>query len=276
MTRVTLLGLLFASACQCQKDALPVAPAPVVVKAPQSDSVLLAIPDRPSAEGAPDEGWCGEASIQMVALDYGIWAPQPVINALGRSTHVDLWEEDVPVALGELGLVFERAQVSTRDEFVKWIIAHVRAGHPVIVGAKLYPSEHPDWDVDHLMPVVGFSARGLVFNTNLEPGQLELPYASLGGQEGISFVNEQGKFYGYAVTGTREGGPRVRLRVLEESADSVRLAFRVDAGSWVLHQAGLDGGVNSSPLPETLTVAKDEVARFTVTASATGPTFPSP
>jgi hypothetical protein len=276
MHRLTLLCLVLVSGCQCRKDPAPAANAPALFQRP-TDTVLLPIPDRPWDEGAPDEGWCGETSIQMVALHYGIWAPQPVINSLGRSTHVDLWEEDVPVAMGKLGLVFERAQVSTHDEFLIWIIGHVRAGHPVIVGAKLFPTDHPDWDVDHLMPIVGFSPRGLTFNTNMEPpGQEELPYATLARKDGVSFVSPTGKFYGFAVTGTREGGARVRLRVLEESAASVKLGLQVDPGQWVLHRDDLDGGVTLSPCVEELTISGARSARFTVTAAPPGPSSPSP
>lgn len=66
--------LLLLAGCQCQK--------------PQT--VLLPIADRQWEEGAPDEGWCGETSIQMVALHYGAWIPQPMINALGKPSHPDL------------------------------------------------------------------------------------------------------------------------------------------------------------------------------------------
>mgnify|MGYP001560716835 CR=1 FL=1 len=246
MTRVALLCLL--SLCGCQRKFQPPA-----------DSLLLPIPDRQWAEGAPDEGWCGETSIQMVALHYGAWVPQPVINSLGRSAHVDLWEEDIPTALDKLGLKYERARQGTRDEFISWIIRQVRSGHPVIVGAKLFPSDHPDWDVDHLMPVVGFSPRGLVFNSNLERGQLEVTWAALGGHEGISFASPTGKLYGFAVLGFAEAGPRVALRVVEESAETLTLAVEADAG--LLRRDDLDGGVTITSATK-LTVPRAQSARF--------------
>ena len=251
MIRVAFLTLLLCGGCQCRKSELAFQP--------PADSVLLPIPDRPWAEGAPDEGWCGETSIQMTALHYGAWVPQPVINSLGRSTHVDLWEEDVPTALDRLGLVYERSQVVNRDEFVKWIITQVRAGHPVIAGAKLFPSDHPDWDVDHLMPIVGFSPRGLVFNTNLEPGQEEIPYAALGGDVGISFAGPTGKFYGYAVSGFRTSSG-VTLHVLEESPELVKLELSATEG---VIRDDLDGGV-SPVTTKFVTVSKRESARFAV------------
>ena len=148
--------LILLAGCQCQKPA---------------QAVLLPIADRQWKDGAPDECWCGETSIQRVALHYGAWIPQPMINALGKPTHPDLWEEDLPIALENLGLKHERAQSKTVEEFTAWIIAELRLGHPVIVGAKVFPTSHPDWDVDHIMPVVGFTSKGLVFNTNEEQVQ---------------------------------------------------------------------------------------------------------
>ena len=239
MNRFLMITLISLSGCQCRTRAF----------VPPVDSLLLPIPDRPWADGAPDEGWCGETSIQMIGLHYGAWAPQRVINAMGRSTHVDLWEEDIPTALGALGFEFERGPSGDRDEFVGWIIAQLRQGHPVIVGAKLFPSEHPDWDVDHLMPVVGFSPIGLVFNTNLEWKQREISWASLAGRkEGISFVSPTGQHYGYAVKGLRSGPPYTKLDVLEESPQLIKLAAQVDGAGWTVRVQHVDGGVSTQPL----------------------------
>lgn len=251
MKRIALLTVLVISACPCRRAFQPPA-----------DSVLLPIPDRQWEAGAPDEGWCGESSIQMVALHYGAWVPQPVINALGRSTHVDLWEEDVPVAMDKLGLGYERAQVEDREAFVSWIIDQLRRGRPVIVGAKLMPSDHPEWDVDHLMPVVGFSPRGLVFDTNMDPGQTEVTWAALGGREGISFLSPTGKFYGYAVTGFG-AGPPVTLRERKPGTFEVRVSG-LDGGAWALRRDDLDGGITLGPLVEELSLSPTESARFSV------------
>ncbi|MDP1830028.1 MAG: hypothetical protein Q8L48_42590 [Archangium sp.] len=256
MSRVALLCLL--SLCGCKKSEPT--PAPFV---PPTDGVRLPIPDRQWAEGAPDEGWCGETSIQMAALHYGAWVPQPVINALGRSTHVDLWEEDIPTALDRLGLKYERGPSTGRDQFLSWIIGHVRRGHPVIVGAKLFPTDHPDWDVDHLMPVVGFSARGLVFNSNLDEGQVEVTWAALGGRQSISFASPTGKLYGFAILGFPDAGPRVALRVLEESAETLTLAVETDAV--VLSRDDLDGGVTLTR-EKKLTIPRTQSARFSAQA----------
>lgn len=250
MSRFLLVTLISLSGCQCRKSAF----------VPPVDSLLLPIPDRQWAEGAPEEGWCGETSIQMIGLHYGMWAPQSVINARGRSTHVDLWEEDIPGTLGKLGFDFEPGPRGDRDDFIAWIIGQLRLGHPVIVGAKLFPSDHPEWDVDHLMPIVGFSPTGLVFNTNLEWQQREISWASLAGStEGISFVSPAAKLFGYAVKGLRHGPPYARLKVLEESPRLLKLSTRVEGGAWLVRVEHVDGGVSTQPMTPELELDPREV-----------------
>ncbi len=262
------------AACQCPKS-------PPARFTPPSDERLLPIPDRPWEPGAPPEGFCGEASVQMAALHYGTWVPQPVANRLGRPTHPDLWEDDVPTALDALGLGYETWTGPAGDgkgelpEFLGWIVSQVRAGRPVIVGAKLFPTEHPDWDVDHLMPVVGFSPAHLVFNTNMDGGQRAVPYAALAGRAGISFASPSGRFWGFAVLGARAGAatPAVTARVVAGSDAGVELELRVTglpAGRGaVLARDALDGGRVVTPLvPDggvatvRATVGAGEAARF--------------
>lgn len=239
--RALLLGLLASlTACKRSEPAFT----------PPTDSVRLPIADRGWAPGAPTEGWCGEASIQMVGLHYGVWLPQPLVNAAGRSTHVDLWENDVPVALAKLGFSFERYGGPRGDgrgsvqDFLTWLVSQVRAGRPVIVGAKLFPSEHPDWDVDHLMPVVGFTPQGLVFNSNLEDGQVTVPWAALSSSSGVSFAGPTDRRYGFAVTGFRAPATH-GVRLTDASDGGTELLAhvgRVPPGAWVLHAEAADGG----------------------------------
>jgi len=246
---LTILSLLLAfAACRCPGEA-PTAHGFV----PPSDSVQLPIADRPWAAQAPDEGWCGEASIQMVALHFGAWFPQEAINKAGKPKHPDLWEDEIPVALSELGLQYiqwippQRDAGAPRDEFLAWIVEGVRRGHPVIVGAKIFPTEHPEWDVDHLMPVVGFSPERLVFNTNGRAKQLGLPYDALAKKAGISFVSPSGRLWGFEVEGFRRepGALPVSLRVVAESPSELELEVRVSGLApgrrYVLERKGEDG-----------------------------------
>jgi len=125
-----------------------------------ADEVRLPIADRPWDAAAPEEGWCGETSIQMAALHFGAWVPQAEANRLGRPKTPDLWEQDVPTALDALGLRYEVGPRKGPEALLTWTVGALRKGWPVILGVKLPPSEHPDWDVDQLVLAVGFTPRG--------------------------------------------------------------------------------------------------------------------
>jgi hypothetical protein len=229
------------------------------------DQRVLPIPDRPWAPGAPPEGWCGEASLQMVALHFGAWIPQRAINALGRSTHVDLWETDLPVTMERLGLSFETFTAMTRTpraELLTWIVSWLRRGVPVIVGAKLMPTEHPEWEVDHLMPVVGFSPTHLLFNSNTEAGRVEVPWEALLGRptDGISFEAPKGALFAWAVTGFRDGSRAPALQVVRETRERVEL--RASGALDVERRSSVDGGVTVTTWSGSLTVGASEWVRL--------------
>lgn len=193
---------------------------------PPTDSAALPIADRPWATGAPAEGWCGEASLQMAALHFGAWLPQAAINRAGHPKTPDLWEQDVPVALDALGLAYDTGPHEGTARLLRFTIDALRRGRPVVLGVKLVPSEHPEWHVDHLVLAVGFSPDGLLINTNMEDGQVRAAWSGLldeAGAEELSLVNRQGTTWGWAVRGFEGDGVRARLEVLSETAAQVRL-----------------------------------------------------
>lgn len=169
---------------------------------PPSDTVLLPIPNRPWAPEAPPEGWCGEVSIQMASLYYGTWITQAEAHALGKPAHVDLWETDMPTAMTGAGLQYETWGGGSEPAFFEWIVGQVRKQRPVIVAVKLLPDQHPEYEIDHLMPIVGFSPKALVFNTNLEPGQAHVPWAALEKHQVFAMTSKAKRQYGWAITGT--------------------------------------------------------------------------
>ena len=86
-----------------------------------------------------------------------------------------------------------------------WIQDNLWCGRPVIYGCKLYPDEHPDWNLDHFVLVVGCNAEGLLLNTQLDMGgQLLVPYGRLASNRSRnSFKNRRERFFGRAITGLR-------------------------------------------------------------------------
>jgi len=195
------------------------------------EGCLLDIADRGWDPLRPNKsvGWCGEASIQMAALYYGAYFPQGIINQAGEPAHPDLYGEDIPQALDALGLFtstyVNRVGESNLPAFLEWIKEELRNGHPVFVGVKIYPDEHSTWAYDHFVLVVGYTADGLIYNTNIE-GQRERSVELLSSRQGgYAFANRFNDYFGYAITGfqhTREE-PRVFLLVQAETFHEVEL-----------------------------------------------------
>ena len=229
--------------------ACPKPPPPPPVFTPPTDSVELSIRDRDWDTTAPPEGWCGETCIQMAGLYYGVWIPQRVANEKGKPKTPDLWEHDVPVAMSALGVRFQTApKEAGAAALLDWTVKALREGKPVILGVKLLPTKHPDWEVDHLVLAVGFSPEGLLLNTNLE-GQQRVPWLGLltkEGSRGFSLVNDKGTAWGFAVEGVTGARAGVRADVIYDLPEAVTLRFE-----------SVDGGVL-----EDVTVPRDELYSF--------------
>ena len=152
-------------------------------------------------------GWCGEASIQMALSYYGKQLAQDVIHRAGKPSNSDLQDDDLEVALKALEAVFNRYEGESKDsnKFVEWIQEQLRSGYPVICGCKIYPTEKPEWDVDHFVLISGYNSKGLLINTQLDcDGQVLVKYAKLKStKEGYSFINPRNVYWGVAVTGVR-------------------------------------------------------------------------
>jgi hypothetical protein len=222
--------------------------------APPSDTVTLPIADRPWAEGAPPEGWCGEASLQMAALHFGVWVPQAEANRLGAPKTPDLWEHDLPTALTALGFDFERGPTKHLDALSGWTVKQLRAGHPVILGLKFVETRHPAWDVDHLVLVTGFTPDGLRLATNQHEGEVRAGWKALASPEGVrgyTLRNASGTTWAFAVKGSRHGGG-VRAEVLGESAQMVRLKLTPERAATLLRDdLPLDAGTVELEVPAT-------------------------
>lgn len=166
-------------------------------------SVQLAIPDRLQGPGAPPEGWCAEACIQMALGHFKQDVSQKVINAAGRPAHPDLRDKEINIALDALQIDYDSWNRRTKDlpKFLAWIKANLAKGYPVLCGIKMYPDRHPDWSVDHYVLVVGYDEKGLRVNTNHKGvGQVLLDYEKLATPGGrYSFANNYNSYFGMAL-----------------------------------------------------------------------------
>lgn len=202
--------------------------------------LALAIPPRAHAPEAPPAGWCGETAIQEGLLALGVWASQRLINKAGKPAHPDLYSNDIPVALSELGVRHSLfAGGKGFDAFAKWVAAAVDQGDPVLAGVKILPTQHPEWGLDHFVLVVGHGSDGLLVNTTWGSRRWVADTTT----PGLSFRNA---FYAIRLHGLTlpPRGRRARLTVLEEDATAVKVRV-----TCVGLQTGLRYGVERRTTP---------------------------
>jgi hypothetical protein len=143
----------------------------------------------------------------MAMAYFGKEVSQKTINEAAGPDIPGINETDVDTALTTLGVTFTSWPDSDQDMdgFIDWIKDELCKGHPVICGTKIYPDEHPDWYVDHLVLAVGFDEDGLILNTQTNcDGQQNISYDQLASQdEGYSFKSNQKQYFGRAITGLK-------------------------------------------------------------------------
>jgi hypothetical protein len=196
--RVQFVTLLLTAALLPQPNRVLSAPI-----AEASSEIRLNIPDVGQERRRPNEGWCGESSIQMALAYYGGYASQKAINRAGKPAHPDIYEEDVPVAMKALGMEYRAWQGDGLQAFVKWVRDELAAGHPVLLGVKIYPTGHADWAVDHFVLASGCTKTDLTLNTTWGR-QEKRSIARLSSKEkGMSFINGINTLFGYSISGLR-------------------------------------------------------------------------
>lgn len=191
--------LLFFSACSLTGEQGPDDSS----KAPESE--ILEIPDRAQAPEAPSEGWCGEACIQMAALYFGEFFEQSYINQIAEPAHPGLYSNDIPIALGRLGLVISQWSLeedSDINEFLSWLKSNVGNGYPVICGVKINPTANPEWYADHFVLIKGYDVDSLTYNTTWGYDETKsVVLLSTTNEPGFSIKNDQDIYFGIAVKG---------------------------------------------------------------------------
>jgi hypothetical protein len=179
------------------------------IAAESDDQVNLNIPDRgwDPVYANLTMGWCGETTIQMAMAYFGKEVSQKDINQAAGPDIPGINETDVDTALNALGVAFTSWPDSEQhpDAFIEWIKKELVEGYPVICGTKIYPDEHPDWFVDHLVLAVGFDEGGLILNTQTNcDGQQYISFDQLKSQnEGYSFKSNQDRYFGRGITGLK-------------------------------------------------------------------------
>jgi len=171
------------------------------------DKVHLDIPDRDEDEDAPEEGWCGETSIQTAMEYYGKFVSQQAINLAGKPKQPDLWEDDIPLSLDALGVDYTAWDEANIDlnAFIYWLGEQLQAGYPIVLGVKIYPDE-TGLENDHFVLAVGCDTDGIIINTNnAGEGQVYVTIKELteNFEDSYSLVNNKNYHFGVAIHGLR-------------------------------------------------------------------------
>jgi len=196
-------------------------------------AIRLEIPDTGQEARRPNSGWCGESSIQMAMSYYGAYASQQAINRAGKPSHPDLYANDIPTAMKNLGLEFTPWLGKGMPEFTKWVRGELAADHPVLVGVKIYPTAHPLWPLDHFVLAVGCTEDSLTYNTTWKRQETRTLALLSSEDDGLSFANRLGLYFGCAITGFKTGNARsdlkpTRIRIGHDGDKQVELHVTVE------------------------------------------------
>jgi hypothetical protein len=132
-------------------DASPLDSAP---EAAGPTTVQLDIPPRTQWTNA--DGYCGEISIQSIALYYGTWVSEELVRTLAGGEL--LIGVNGPQALSQLAFDFTEWDNSGGQpqfqSFMVWMKTYLLQGAPSFFGAYLTDG-NDDPDYDHIMPLTG-------------------------------------------------------------------------------------------------------------------------
>jgi hypothetical protein len=176
----------------------------------------LDIPPRVQWDNA--DGYCGETSIQSIALYYGTWVSQQLARTLAGGTEV-LIGTNSPQVLTALSFTFTQWDNSVAQPqfqgFMVWLKSNLALGYPAYFGAYLTDGNN-DPDYDHIMPATGIAYANLsaydpadVLTWNDDFGdQIQRPASALSATRATcAYSSTQGGCipqnvdYGIAVTG---------------------------------------------------------------------------
>jgi hypothetical protein len=185
-------------------------------------SVQLDIP--PRLQWDENSGYCGEVSIQSIALFYGAYISQYRIRAI-----IDPSQEQDTLVPHNSGPIFDALRLnyaawnsnSARPQyqpFLVWVKGHLAQKHPVIFDVFSQGLDDPDYD--HIITATGFTSPDttiyhdtdtLVFNDNYAATPFTRTFGSLpdtrsmnGNGAAYTYCLPRDFDYGCAVTGIKD------------------------------------------------------------------------
>jgi len=182
------------------------------------ENVLLDIPPRLQWDNA--NGYCGETSMQMIALYYGNYISQSVCrNVAGGEWLVS--ENDL-AAIDALSFTYDEWNYNQTtpqyQKYLVWIKQHLNNCHPVIITVFIQDMSDPYYD--HIIPAIGFNASTidsyndsdqLMFNDCYTSNYFTRTFASIwdtrsmnGNGAAYEYCIPRNVNYGVAITGIKD------------------------------------------------------------------------
>jgi hypothetical protein len=190
--------------------------------------VLLNIP--PRLQWDNNNGYCGECSIQQIALYYGTYISEYNVRQIIDATQQqDVWVPDNsgPIfAALRLNCVAWNSSQSTPQyqNYLVWAKSHLQQMHPVII--DVYVQGETDPDYDHIIPAIGYTSPDtnayhgtdtLTFNDNYDPTSYTRLFSTLydtramtGNGANYEYCIPMQTDYGAAVTGIQDASGAAR------------------------------------------------------------------
>jgi hypothetical protein len=139
------------------------------------------------------EGSCGEACLWTILQASGRTVSQEEINIAGGNPGRGLYWKDLFIVLNRYNIKHRNISKYTTDyhDFLyNEIIERIKIGHPILLGVKIYPDEHPEWSGDHFILVVGYNSENdeIIYNTNTYRKRIEAEKL-LNTSPGYSLIN---------------------------------------------------------------------------------------
>lgn len=157
-------------------------------------------------------GFCGEAVVQMFALQHGTWRSLRNIRRAGGAELLlhrpdegrAQWQRSTfPKALDALRVPWGVCTSTTTADFLDWLCESLRLGRLVVLGVQTPGGRNRDYD--HILAVVDYDARTstfVVLDPLLpSPGRVHVPRAALvqDRRSDRRFVVGSGHFYALAL-----------------------------------------------------------------------------
>lgn len=199
--------------------AIQVAVSPAEVWTP----IAPAINQAPGS--APKGGWCGEASIQMVMLQHGVYASQDRINDVARPSTPDIekWE-DIQSAFRAFGFTVDSwpAQNYDVDGLSREVSTSVKKGFPILFGVKVLSKEgddlHPESSADHFVVASNVTQEGVWINDTWSFHPRPMSWGQLAANPtGITFANRAHQLLAMRASLALKSSYRVRLSPADPS-----------------------------------------------------------